>query len=131
VEGGCRQKNDAVVVVGQLAPRFPRGDDGVVEKNDAIQRAIWRHVSENGSVAIHCLAGIHRAAMITACHFLYRHYQLGHADVPSDCGDIYAKLQSVRPAVSPAYIDTLRMYEAHCRRVAAANHGFPALRTGS
>ena len=65
------------------------------------------------------LAGIHRAACITACHFLYRHYTLGHSDVPSKVEDIYRLLQSVRPAVSPAYVDILREYEKHVKSGAA------------
>mmetsp|Transcript_21914 Transcript_21914/g.70557 ORF Transcript_21914/g.70557 Transcript_21914/m.70557 type:complete len:247 (+) Transcript_21914:139-879(+) len=40
-------------------------DKGVVEKNDAIQRAIWAAL-QRGTVAVHCLAGIHRAACIVA-----------------------------------------------------------------
>ena len=72
------------------------GAAATVEHNDAIQRAIWRHLRGGGSVAVHCLAGIHRAACIVACHFLYRHYTLGHAEVPADAADIYAKLISVR-----------------------------------
>ena len=39
---------------------------------------MWATLQGGGTVAIHCLAGIHRAAMITACHFLYRHHVLGH-----------------------------------------------------
>ena len=66
-----------------------------------------------GSVAIHCLAGIHRAAMITACHFLWRHHVLGHTSISCDWADVYRKLISVRPHVSPAYEDILRGYEAH------------------
>ena len=72
------------------------GAAATVEHNDAIQRAIWRHLRGGGSVAVHCLAGIHRAACIVACHFLYRHHTLGHAEVPADAADIYAKLISVR-----------------------------------
>ena len=31
-----------------------------------------RGSQNGGSVAVHCLAGIHRAACIVACHFLFR-----------------------------------------------------------
>lgn len=78
------------------------GGGSTVEKNHAIQAAMWEHLQGGGSVAVHCLAGIHRAACIVACHFLYRHHVLGHAHVPGDTDDIYRKLQSVRPHVSPA-----------------------------
>ena len=100
------------VVAHAVHKWYARGDS-VVQKNDAVQREIWKAL-QTGTVAVHCLAGIHRAACIVACHFLYRHYQLGHAHVPCDCSEIYNKLQQVRPAVSPAYLDILRNYEAHC-----------------
>jgi hypothetical protein len=51
--------------------------------------------------------------MITACHFLYRHHVLGHTNIPCDEAEIYRKLISVRPHVSPAYQDILRGYKAH------------------
>jgi len=90
--------------------------------NDAIQTAIWDAL-QNGTVAVHCLAGIHRAACIVACHFLWRHYALGHKDVPCDPSAIYASLQAQRPAVSPAYSHVLNNYQAHLRRC----HGGPQL----
>ena len=83
-------------------------------KIDDINRKMWAAVQE-GSVAVHCLAGIHRAACIMACHFLYRHYCLGHTHIPADTRDIYRKMISVRPHVSPAYEDILRGYEAHVK----------------
>ena len=82
--------------------------------NDEIQAAIWAHL-QRGTVAVHCLAGIHRAACIVACHFLYRHYTLGHHQLPCQADEIYRCLRSVRPAVSPAYRDVMREYEAHLR----------------
>ena len=91
---------------------YTHGSDAV-QMNDEIQRAIWRHLEQGGCVAVHCLAGIHRAACIVACHFLFRHYALGHQDVPSDVKDIYRKLQSVRRAVSPAYEHVLQDYRSH------------------
>lgn len=86
-------------------------------KIDAINEATWDAL-QRGTVAVHCLAGIHRAACIAACMFLYRHYVLGHAHVPADAADIYRKLQSVRPHVSPAYEDILRGYEAYLKQKA-------------
>lgn len=86
-----------------------------VEWNDDIQKAIWHHLQNGGSVAVHCLAGIHRAAAIVACQFLFRHYRLGHTHISSDPVDIYKKLVSVRPAVRPAYVDVLRSYHNYCK----------------
>lgn len=104
-------------VIANAVHRWRAKTAGTIEKNDAIQRAIWHHL-QHGSVAVHCLAGIHRAACIVACHFLFRHYVLGHSHIPAQCSDIYAKLQSVRPAVSPAYLDILRSYESYCKHAA-------------
>ena len=42
------------------------------DANDAIQEAIWAQL-QRGTVAVHCLAGIHRAACIVACHYLWRY----------------------------------------------------------
>ena len=83
------------------------------QKIDRINERMWATLQQGGTVAIHCLAGIHRAAMITACHFLYRHHVLGHTNIPCDEAEIYRKLISVRPHVSPAYQDILRGYKAH------------------
>ena len=63
---------------------------------------IWEAVQQ-GTVAIHCLAGIHRAAVMCACFFLYRHYKLGHTDVPHDKKEIYKCMKEVRPSVDEAY----------------------------
>jgi hypothetical protein len=82
-------------------------------KIDAINERVYAVLQDGGSVAIHCLAGIHRAAMITACHFLWRHHVLGHTSISCDRADVYRKLISVRPHVSPAYEDILRGYGAH------------------
>jgi len=82
--------------------------------NDSIQESMWEQLQQ-GSVAVHCLAGIHRAACIVACHFLWRHYVLGHRDVPCDPKVIYQRLKAVRPAVSPAYAHVLQKYEAHLK----------------
>mmetsp|Transcript_68854 Transcript_68854/g.149862 ORF Transcript_68854/g.149862 Transcript_68854/m.149862 type:complete len:325 (+) Transcript_68854:48-1022(+) len=90
---------------------------GMNATNDQMQTAIWEHL-QSGTVAVHCLAGIHRAACIVACHFLWRYYILGHKDIPHDSEVIYSRLKAVRPAVSPAYLHVLRSYEAHLKRSA-------------
>ena len=93
----------------------PAGRDAICRKIDAINEAMWEAV-QRGTVAVHCLAGIHRAACIMACHFLYRHHVLGHASVPSDTSDIYEKMISVRPNVSPAYAHILNGYQNYLKR---------------
>ncbi|KAJ1451967.1 hypothetical protein M885DRAFT_569337 [Pelagophyceae sp. CCMP2097] len=102
-------------VVANAVHKWYSGPGKSIEKNDEIQKAIWDHLQNHGSVAVHCLAGIHRAAMIVVCHFLYRHYVVGDKSVSCDCDDIYSKLRAVRPAVSPAYLDIMRAYERHCK----------------
>ena len=67
-------------------------------------------------VAIHCLAGTHRAACVVACHFLWRHYNQGNEELPTEADEIYKRLQAVRPAVAPAYAHVLKCYEAHLKR---------------
>lgn len=89
-------------------------------KNDAIQSAIWQSL-QHGTVAVHCLAGIHRAACIVACHFLYRHYVLGHSDIPCDMNEIYRRLKAARPHVDPAYGHVFKSYEAHLKARVAQN----------
>ena len=95
--------------------KYSRYVQAVHKKIDAINEAMWAAIQE-GTVAVHCLAGIHRAACIMACHFLYRYYVLGHADVPHDKADIYKKMMSVRPHVRPAYEDILNSYEKYLQR---------------
>merc|ERR1712014_18216 len=84
--------------------------------NDQIQASIWEHL-QHGTVAVHCLAGIHRAACIVACHFLYRYYILGHTDIPHDTVEIYRRLKAARPHVEPAYAHVLRSYENHLKNI--------------
>lgn len=108
-------KGDLEVVAHAVHTWFGGGEASMLTKNDEMQRAIWSHLEGGGSVAVHCLAGIHRAACIVACHFLFRRYVLGHVDVPEDPEDIYRKLQSVRPHVAPAYEHVLRRYSEHVR----------------
>jgi len=78
--------------------------------NHSIQEAMWKNL-QKGTVAVHCLAGIHRAACIVACHYLYRYYHLGHKNIPHKPSDIYRCLKAVRPAVSPAYTHVLENYQ--------------------
>eukprot|EP00927_Polykrikos_kofoidii_P037316 TRINITY_DN31450_c0_g2_i1.p1 TRINITY_DN31450_c0_g2~~TRINITY_DN31450_c0_g2_i1.p1 ORF type:complete len:331 (-),score=39.73 TRINITY_DN31450_c0_g2_i1:28-1020(-) len=87
--------------------------------NDKMQEAMWKSL-QTGTVAVHCLAGIHRAACIVACHFLWRHYVLGHRDIPCDPVEIYRRLKAVRPAVSPAYTHVLQSYQEYLRGLHAA-----------
>lgn len=81
-------------------------------RNDEIQEAIWEQL-QKGSVAVHCLAGIHRAACIVACQYLWRHYALGMREVPNSKDEIYRRLKAVRPAVDEAYGHVLSRYQAH------------------
>jgi len=85
------------------------------QRNDKIQTAIWTALQQ-GTVAVHCLAGIHRAACIVACHYLWRHYRMGHEEIPSDPSVIYSCMKAVRPAVSPGYVHVLKSYQAHLLR---------------
>lgn len=91
------------------------GKEDVLRKIDAVNADIWEAL-RTGTVAVHCLAGIHRAACIAACHFLYRRHVLGQKEVSGDTKDIYAKMMSVRPRVSPAYQHILVAYEAYLVR---------------
>ena len=103
-------------VVAHAVHRWYSNDAVAVHKKiDAINEAMWAAIQE-GTVAVHCLAGIHRAACIMACHFLYRFYVLGHKSVPHATADIYKKMISVRPHVSPAYEDILAGYEKYLQR---------------
>jgi len=78
--------------------------------NHEIQEKIWKCL-QRGTVAVHCLAGIHRAACIVACHYLYRYHHLKQKDIPHESAEIYRCLEAVRPAVSPAYKHVLQSYE--------------------
>ena len=51
----------------------------------------------------------------TGARLRYRHYVLGHKHIPCDTADIYRKMISVRPHVSPAYEDILRGYEKYLK----------------
>lgn len=107
--GACRTDKKPAVIC-QAVHEWFRMDSEMNKKNDEIQVNIWKALQQ-GTVAVHCLAGIHRAACIVACHFLWRHYHLGHREIPSSSREIYRRLKAVRPHVSPAYEHVLRSYE--------------------
>lgn len=83
----------------------------VIAVMDRIQQEVWRCLQE-GSVAVHCLAGVHRAPTVVVCHYLYRYYVLGHTDVCHDVTTIYSRLRAVRPGVEPlSYIRLIDKYQ--------------------
>lgn len=116
--GACNSKDPPQVILQAVHEWHNLDDQGMNDVNDWIQQNMWEQLQQ-GTVAVHCLAGIHRAACIVACHYLWRHYILGHQDIPSDSAVIYRNLKAVRPAVSPAYNHVLSKYEAHLKRQAA------------
>eukprot|EP00746_Dinoflagellata_sp_MGD_P007729 gnl/MRDRNA2_/MRDRNA2_115363_c0_seq1.p1 gnl/MRDRNA2_/MRDRNA2_115363_c0~~gnl/MRDRNA2_/MRDRNA2_115363_c0_seq1.p1 ORF type:complete len:336 (-),score=48.29 gnl/MRDRNA2_/MRDRNA2_115363_c0_seq1:222-1229(-) len=113
--GSCSSAQKPAVIWQAVHEWHSLGGDDMNRANDAIQEGIWDAL-QKGTVAVHCLAGIHRAACIVACHFLWRHYALGHEDIPCDPSVIYASLMAQRPAVSPAYTHVLNSYHAHLKR---------------
>jgi len=113
--GACGTSRPPEVIYQAVHQWFSLGVAGMNRANDAIQEGIWKHI-QHGTVAVHCLAGIHRAACIVACHFLWRYYVLGHQDVPRDPNEIYRRLKAVRPAVQPAYQHVLQNYAQHLQR---------------
>jgi hypothetical protein len=123
--GSCSTGPHPRVICQAVHEWHSLGSEGMNRVNDEIQAGIWDAL-EKGTVAVHCLAGIHRAACIVACHFLWRHYILGHQDIPADAAEIYRRLIAVRPHVSPAYAHVLRNYEAHLKKQAARQSQPPA-----
>eukprot|EP00931_Biecheleriopsis_adriatica_P082242 TRINITY_DN55668_c0_g1_i1.p1 TRINITY_DN55668_c0_g1~~TRINITY_DN55668_c0_g1_i1.p1 ORF type:complete len:350 (-),score=75.03 TRINITY_DN55668_c0_g1_i1:30-1013(-) len=115
--GSCSSGEKPSIICEAVHGWHSLGADDMNATNDMIQAAIWEKLQQ-GTVAVHCLAGIHRAACIVACHFLYRHYTLGQTDIPCRPEDIYQRLKAARPAVDPAYLHVLRSYEAHLRKKA-------------
>jgi len=113
--GACSSGKHPAVICQAVHGWHGRDATGMNKKNDEIQTAIWEAL-QTGTVAVHCLAGIHRAACIVACHFLWRHYTLGHKEVPAKPAEIYRRLQASRPAVDPAYEHVLRAYEIHLKK---------------
>merc|ERR1712117_436956 len=98
--GSCSTEDKPKVIFQAVHQWFSLGSD-MNKTNDEIQEAMWEAL-QSGTVAVHCLAGIHRAACIVACHFLWRYYALGHKHIPGDSPSIYCKLQAVRRHVTPA-----------------------------
>jgi len=111
--GSCSTEQPPALITTAVHQWRNLSDTNPIALNESIQTQMWERL-QHGSVAVHCLAGIHRAACIVACHFLWRHYRLGH-DVPSDPQEIYRRLIAVRPAVSPAYQHVLQGYENYLK----------------
>lgn len=87
----------------------------IIKVMDSIQKRIWE-CSQEGSVVVHCLAGVHRAPTVVVCQYLYRHYALGQTEVCNDVETIYSRLRSVRPHVEPlSYIRLISTYEAYLK----------------
>jgi len=120
--GSCSSSQPPAVIFQAVHEWYSMGVANQNQVNDQMQQAIWEHL-QRGSVAVHCLAGIHRAACIVACHFLWRYYVLGHSEIPSSAAEIYRRLKAVRPAVSPAYTHILTGYEAHLKKRACQTRG--------
>jgi len=117
--GACSSQSPPQVICQAVHRWFSLGAEDMNRANDEIQEAMWENL-QHGTVAVHCLAGIHRAACIVACHFLWRYYVLGHTDLPSEARQIYNRLQAARPAVEPAYAHVLENYAAHLKRRCAS-----------
>lgn len=93
-----------------------RMDMITMAKIDKIQESIWAAL-QKGSIAVHCLAGVHRAACVTACHYVWRHYVLGHKSLPVDSDEIFDKLIESRPIVEPAYLYLLQGYSSYLKKL--------------
>lgn len=113
--GTCSAKDKPKIICQAVHRWFSLGAEDMNRANDEIQEAMWETL-QTGTVAVHCLAGIHRAACIVACHYLWRHYALGHTDVSADPHQIYNQLKAARPAVEPAYTHVLQAYAAHLQK---------------
>ena len=112
--GTCSTLHPPEVRSHALDTFWKNDSDQVGEICDEIQIAIWQALQQ-GSVAIHCMAGNHRSACIAACQFLYRYYTLGHTWITANHIEIFKTLQSVRPGVSPAYTDIVVHYEDYLK----------------
>lgn len=87
--------------------------DRVITVMDEIQEQIWESQQE-GSIAVHCLAGVHRAPTVVVCQYLYRHYILGQKHICNDVREIYRRLQKIRPGVAPlSYITLIDIYHRY------------------
>lgn len=110
--GVCGSGRMPKIVCQEVHKWYSLGEADMNRTNDQIQEKIWENL-QSGSVAVHCLAGIHRAACIVACHFLWRHYTLRDHRVPKDPTEIYDCLQAARPHVEPAYKHVLESYRGY------------------
>lgn len=117
--GSCSSSDQPAVICQAVHGWHGQQPESMNAINDQIQASIWEHL-QRGTVAVHCLAGIHRAACIVACHFLYRYYILGHTDIPHNTTEIYRRLKAARPHVEPAYAHVLRNYENHLKSIAGS-----------
>lgn len=85
----------------------------VVAALRVIVEQMWQAL-QRGSVAVHCLAGLHRAPAVVACFYLYRRYILGHTQLPSDISQIYERIRAIRPSVAPlGYLSLIRTFETY------------------
>lgn len=85
----------------------------VIETLRAIVEQMWQAL-QRGSVAVHCLAGLHRAPAVVACFYLYRYYILGHENLPFEIALIYDRIRAIRPSVAPlGYIELIRTFERY------------------
>lgn len=75
-----------------------------------IETKVWEAL-QTGSVAVHCLAGVHRAPTVVVCQYLYRYYALGMHDVDINIQAIYKRLNAKRPGVEPlSYLSLIHHY---------------------
>ena len=90
--------------------------DVIVGALRAIVEQMWEAL-QTGSVAVHCLAGLHRAPAVVACFYLYRVHVLGHRHLPSSVEEIYSRIREVRPSVAPlGYLALIQIFEASLLR---------------
>mmetsp|Transcript_75882 Transcript_75882/g.138761 ORF Transcript_75882/g.138761 Transcript_75882/m.138761 type:complete len:324 (+) Transcript_75882:113-1084(+) len=102
---------------------FGASPEVVIDKMNHIQERMWDCL-QRGSIAVHCLAGVHRAPTVVCCHYLWRHYHLGHKDVCPDIKTIYQRLSRVRSGVEPlSYIQIIHLYEKYLKDTYAAGGG--------
>lgn len=77
--------------------------------------AMWEGL-QKGSVVVHCLAGVHRAACVVVSHFLWRYYKQGHTYLSPDIAAIYECLGKRRYGVAPLdYVSLVKQFEEHLK----------------
>ncbi|KAJ1615975.1 hypothetical protein T492DRAFT_1109684 [Pavlovales sp. CCMP2436] len=107
---GAAQPN---VVYSPIHKLYGSQPNLVVDTLRGIAEHMWTAL-QSGSVAVHCLAGLHRAPAVVACFYLYRYYILGHTHLPHDIGEIYARIRAIRPSVAPlGYIELIKKFELY------------------